>query len=89
MSASEFVGFIYIKIGRPFKPTKHLPPSSVQTHLGLQNMLHNFESNQISLVPKDGKLQDIYDNLAESEIAIPNKLLSARSWCSEENSFSC
>ena len=65
MSASDFVGFIYNKIGRPFKPSKHLPPSSVQTHLGLQNMLHNFDSNQISLVPKDGKLQDIYDNLAE------------------------
>ena len=65
MSASDFVGFIYKKIGRPFKPSKHLPPASVQTRLGLKNMLHKFIDNQISLIPKDWKLQDIYDSLTE------------------------
>ena len=58
MSASDFVGC-------PFKPSKHLPPASVQTHLGLQNMLHNFSDNQISFIAKDGKLKDIYDSLTE------------------------
>ena len=34
MSASLFVGFVYDKVGTPLKPSKHLPPTNVQTHLG-------------------------------------------------------
>ena len=65
MSASTFVGFLYNKVGRPFKPSKHLPPASVQTHLGLQNMLHDFCNNKISLIPKEGKLQELNKSLME------------------------
>ena len=42
LSASEFVGFVYSKVGRPFKPSKRLPAHSTQIHLGLQNMLGLF-----------------------------------------------
>ena len=35
MSASEFVGFVYSKVGRPFKPSKHLPANSTEIHLGM------------------------------------------------------
>ena len=42
ISASEFVGFVYSKVGRPFKPSKHLSAHSTQFHLGLQNILGVF-----------------------------------------------
>ena len=49
MSASQFVDFIYSKVGRPFKPSKRLAPDSTQIHLGLTNMLALFHENTISL----------------------------------------
>ena len=65
MTASEFVGFIYKKIGRPSKPSTHLPPAQVRTHLGLQNMLQFFGDHHVSLTVKPGKLEAIYDSLKD------------------------
>ena len=65
MSASDFVGFVHTKIGRPFEPSKHLPPHSTQIQPGLQNMLGLFQQNTVSLAPKPGKLQEIHASLEE------------------------
>ena len=65
MSASDFVGFVYNKIGRPFKLSKPRPPANTQTHLGLQNMLQCFSDNSIFLVPKPGSIEEIDESLKE------------------------
>ena len=77
MSASTFVGFIYDKIGRPFKPSKYLPPAEVQTHLGLQNMLQCFGDNSISETRHRRKSTAASKN---SVNVAHNKLLLAKSW---------
>ena len=61
MAASEFVGYVYNRIGRPFKQAKHLPPCPTKVHLGLKNELKDFHSNKILLEPKPGNLQEILD----------------------------
>ena len=65
MSASEFVDFIYSKVGRPFKPSKHLAPDSTQIHLGLTNMLGLFHENTVSLSPKPGKFEELHSSFLE------------------------
>ena len=65
MSAFTFVDIIYSKVGRPFKPSKHLAPDSTQIHLGLSNMLGLFHENTVSLSPKPGKLEALHSSLLE------------------------
>ena len=65
MSASEFVLFVYSKVGRPFKPSKHLPANSTQIHFGLHNMSGLFRENTVSPVPKPGKLEELHAFLKE------------------------
>ena len=89
MSASNFVGFLYNKVGRPFKPSKHLPPASVQTHLGLQNMLNDFSSNEISLIPKEGKLQELHKDLMEIRQRTSQQATLGEIWCLEGSPFFC
>ena len=56
ISAPSFVGKAYDLVGRPFKPSKHLPSAAKQTHLGLLNNLENLLDG-IALEPKEGKLE--------------------------------
>ena len=65
MAASEFVGFIYSLVGRPFRKEKRLPPSKTQVRLGLQNEFKDFQANIVSLEPKPGKLEDIHSALID------------------------
>ena len=46
MAASEFVGYVYNLIGRPFKQAKHLPPCPTQIHMGLTNELKDFHNTK-------------------------------------------
>ena len=65
MIASDFVGFVYHKKGRPFLPSTHVSPASIQAHLVLQNMLqHLFRLLNVSGA-ETRKMQDIYDSLRE------------------------
>ena len=57
LSAPSFVGKLYDLIGRPFKPSKHLPSAVRQVHLGLLNVLEDFHKNELRLEPKEGKIQ--------------------------------
>ena len=61
MAASEFVGYIYILVGRPFKEAT----SKTQVHLGIQNDFKDFQANIVPLEPKPGKLEDIHSALIE------------------------
>ena len=65
MSAFEFVGYVYRKVGRPFKDSKHLAPDSTQIHMGLQSMLWMFQQNSVSREQKPGKFEEIYATLNE------------------------
>ena len=73
MSAAKFVDFIYTKVGRPFKPSKHLAPDSTQIHLGLTNKLDLFHENTVSLSPKPGKLEDLHSSLLEIRSRLSQK----------------
>ena len=65
MDAPEFMGADYKLVGRPFKPSKHLPPRSRQVHLGLVNALELVFENVISLEAKEGKLDELQACCAE------------------------
>ena len=65
MSASQFVDFIYSKVGRPFKPSKHLAPDSTQIHLGSTNTLGLCYANTISLSPKPGQFEELHSSLVD------------------------
>ena len=71
LSAQAFTASIDDLVGRPFKAKKHLAPETTQQHLGLVNHFTRFENGQLCLRLKEGKMEEIYNQLLAIRMRMP------------------